>query len=376
MSTIVKNIHILKDGVWRPISKVFHQGEWKKMKGIFYDGVWYEIGSTCVVMPEGCAIATNEHPRFDYYSNSVYGTNNLQLGLQAGGVLLSYSSFGLLGKESCYLSTTKSVDNTTLYSILLRYDYNTFTESQIGVEYGFYVRCVKDYTGTEVTGTILYADYQDGDGNYYYSVVIGAQAWTIQNLHTTKYQDGSNIPLLNTSALWNTGNVGYTYYNHDYLTYGQYYGFLYRGTIEPSNLVSNNSYRVPSETDWSNLKNYLLTTNWCNGVSVTGTNVMQFLKSCRQVNHPLADMHLHVETEEFIQEVIIYKNDVQVKTIGSSSTSALPIELGDIIKLQILTSRDYITIQDVTARISYGGIVNPGVRTFNMFEAPYHIIIR
>ena len=92
MSTIVKNIHIFKDGAWHPIKKVFKDSAWRTMKGIFYEGVWYEIGASCVVMPKGCAIATNEHPRWNE-NTTHYGTNNFKVNaLPSGG----RNSFGTL----------------------------------------------------------------------------------------------------------------------------------------------------------------------------------------------------------------------------------------------------------------------------------------
>jgi len=52
-------------------------------------------------------------------------------------------------------------------------------------------------------------------------------------------------------------------------------------------LVDNNGYRVPSDADWTQLTNYLINENWCNDVEIITYNVAQFLKSCRQVDHPL-----------------------------------------------------------------------------------------
>lgn len=287
MSTIVKNIHIFKDGAWHPIKKVFKDGSWRTMKGIFYEGVWYEIGTSCIVMPDGCAVSTTVHPRWDENATH-YGTNNFRFNALPGGYRVSNGKFNYIGNYGNWWSST---EYNTYYAwgrdMLYSYSYVTrfyYTKSS-----GFSVRCVRGYTGTQPNGTILPNDYTDGDGNTYDAVVIGEQSWTVKNLYTTKYQNGTSIPNVTNNSTWGGLTTGaYCWYNNDYSTYGQYYGALYNWYAVNSGLVNNNGYRVPSDADWTKLTNYLIGTNWCNGIVVTSDNAAQFLKSCRQVNHPLA----------------------------------------------------------------------------------------
>ena len=42
----------------------------------------------------------------------------------------------------------------------------------------------------------------DADTNFYTSVAIGDQEWMLENLRTTKYNDGSPIPIADASGLW------------------------------------------------------------------------------------------------------------------------------------------------------------------------------
>lgn len=287
MSTIVKNIHIFKDGAWHPIKKVFKDNSWRTMKGIFYEGVWYEIGATCVIMPNGCAINATEHPRWNK-NDTHYGTNNFGFNALPGGYRDSNNGIFIdAGNHGHWWSSTEN-DATYAWDWYMAYCYGGVFRYYGSKRDGFSVRCVKDYTGSQPNGTIISNDYTDGDGNTYDAVVIGEQLWTVENLHTTKYQNGTNIPNVTNGSTWKGLTTGaYCWYNNDYNTWGVHYGALYNWYAVNSGLVNNNGYRVPSDADWTKLTDYLINTNWCNDIEVTSYNVAQFLKSCRQVNHPL-----------------------------------------------------------------------------------------
>jgi hypothetical protein len=69
---------------------------------------------------------------------------------------------------------------------------------------------------------------KDGDGNLYNVIKIGDQLWMKENLKTTRYNDGSTIPLVIDITTWaNLTTPGYCWYNNDKATYGNTYGALY-----------------------------------------------------------------------------------------------------------------------------------------------------
>jgi len=104
---------------------------------------------------------------------------------------------------------------------------------------------------------------KDIDGNTYPTVKIGTQTWMAENLRTTKYSDGTLIPLATSSTDWNIGTTPkMCWYNNDQATYtANKYGALYNGfAISPINTGNKNicptGWHVSTDTEWSTLINY------------------------------------------------------------------------------------------------------------------------
>src|SRR4030042_4660824 len=69
---------------------------------------------------------------------------------------------------------------------------------------------------------------KDIEGNVYKTVKIGNQTWMTKNLKTTKYNDGTAIPLVTDGAAWAAlSTPGYCWYNNDSVSYKNTYGALY-----------------------------------------------------------------------------------------------------------------------------------------------------
>jgi len=107
----------------------------------------------------------------------------------------------------------------------------------------------------------------DAVGNKYKTVKIGTQVWMTQNLKTTKYNDGTAIPLVADSASWNNlSTPAYCWYNNDSTTYASTYGALYNWyTVETSKLCPT-GWHLPTDVEWTTLFNYLVN----NGYDITG----------------------------------------------------------------------------------------------------------
>ena len=119
------------------------------------------------------------------------------------------------------------------------------------------------------TGTVT-----DLDGNIYSTITIGNQIWLASNLKTTKFKDGTTIPLITGNTAWiNLISPGYCWYNNDATTYKSTYGALYNWYSVNSGRLCPTGWHVPSVGEWTTLSTYLGGDNVAGGkLKETGTN--------------------------------------------------------------------------------------------------------
>jgi uncharacterized protein (TIGR02145 family) len=103
-------------------------------------------------------------------------------------------------------------------------------------------------TGTTIT---------DLEGNVYTTVNIGTQVWMTSNLRSTKFRDGTSIPLVTDNTNWaNLSTPAYCWYNNDPSNKGTY-GALYNWYTVNTSKVCPTGWHVPTDTEWSALIDYL-----------------------------------------------------------------------------------------------------------------------
>jgi len=112
---------------------------------------------------------------------------------------------------------------------------------------------------------IAHGQVSDIDGNIYETVKIGDQTWMTENLKTTKYRDGTTIPLVTNDTVWSSLTTsGYCWYNNDTDIGKNIYGALYNwNTVATGNLCPF-GWHVPTHSEWMTLLNKL------GGVRVAG----------------------------------------------------------------------------------------------------------
>jgi len=98
----------------------------------------------------------------------------------------------------------------------------------------------------------------DKDGNVYTSVIIGTQEWMVENLKTTKYNDGTDIPLVTDDYEWSDLTTdAYCWYDNDAATYKNPYGALYNWYAVNTGKLCPTGWRVPTDAEWTELTVYL-----------------------------------------------------------------------------------------------------------------------
>jgi uncharacterized protein (TIGR02145 family) len=109
----------------------------------------------------------------------------------------------------------------------------------------------------------------DADGNVYRAVQIGNQVWTAENLRTTKFNDGSPIPLVpdDDKAIW-LAAPGYSWYRND-IANRENCGALYNWYAVSGGMLAPKGWHVPTDDEWTILQNHLI----ANGYNWDGTTV-------------------------------------------------------------------------------------------------------
>lgn len=98
----------------------------------------------------------------------------------------------------------------------------------------------------------------DIDGNIYSSVIINKVEWMSENLKTTHYNNGDEIPYVSTNSDWSNSNSGaFCWYNNDddnKAIYGNIYNIYALNDIRG---ICPEGWEVPTENDWIKLVEYL-----------------------------------------------------------------------------------------------------------------------
>jgi len=112
--------------------------------------------------------------------------------------------------------------------------------------------------GNQVSFVTGPSTISDIDGNTYNVIRIGSQLWMKENLKTTKYNDGTSIPVITDNIAWlNLTTPGYCWYNNDAATYKATYGALYNWYTVNTGKLCPTGWHVPTDAEWTILTDYL-----------------------------------------------------------------------------------------------------------------------
>lgn len=110
--------------------------------------------------------------------------------------------------------------------------------------------CKKDETKSNVDYSGQKGTVTDIDGNIYPTIGIGTQVWMAENLKTTKYNDGTSIPLVTSNYEWDNQIPHYCWYNNNEATYKNTYGALYNWYAVKTGNLAPSGWHVPTDEEW------------------------------------------------------------------------------------------------------------------------------
>jgi uncharacterized protein (TIGR02145 family) len=97
----------------------------------------------------------------------------------------------------------------------------------------------------------------DVDGNVYHTVTIGSQVWMVENLKTTKYNDGTQIPLVTGDSAWAASTTpAYCWYQNNN-GFKNTYGALYNAFVIQTGKLAPAGWRIPTFNDFNGLITFL-----------------------------------------------------------------------------------------------------------------------
>jgi len=201
----------------------------------------------------------------------------LSTSLVCGGNVLSDGGLAVTEYGICWNTTglpsiadsLKSIGRgtgtfTSLITGLVRgttYYLRAYATNSLGTVYGDQMT-VKTLTSDPVTIT-------DIDGNVYHTVTIGTQTWMVENLKTTKFNDGTSIPVVTDGYQWTyLSTPGMSWINND-SSNKDLYGGMYNFYAVSTNKLAPVGWHVPTESDWNIL------TTFYGGAGIAGLNLKE-----------------------------------------------------------------------------------------------------
>ena len=121
----------------------------------------------------------------------------------------------------------------------------------------------------------------DVDGNIYQTIKIGNQVWTTENLRTTRLNDGSIIPLAKSDSSWSMrATPGYCFLNNTTNADSiMKFGALYNWYVVNTHILAPAGWHVPTDSDWTTLKNYLISSGFNWDGTTTGNKIAKSLSA-------------------------------------------------------------------------------------------------
>jgi len=152
-------------------------------------------------------------------------------------------------KGSFTLEMSRLTGNTMYYV-------TAYAENEVGEGLGNEITFTT--LGLEFNSSLNYDSIIDIEGNIYKTIQIGEQKWMAENLKSTKFNDGTVIPMVTDHEKWKgLTTPAYCWYHNDSVQYVYAYGALYNWyTINTGNLCPS-GFHIPNNEEWEILIDFL-----------------------------------------------------------------------------------------------------------------------
>jgi len=157
---------------------------------------------------------------------------------------------------------------------------NSFKIKTLILIFFLYPSCKKDNPVTlnpiVFNPDLTYETMTDYEGNVYKTITIGTQTWMAENLKTTKYNDGTDIPLITNDTIWsNIKTPAYSWYDNNSAYYKSIYGALYDSYTVKAGMLCPLGWHVPDNNEWTTLITYLGDTAGIPAMQATAGNKLK-----------------------------------------------------------------------------------------------------
>ena len=180
-------------------------------------------------------------------------------------LIVNVEGDGNVAIESNYKGLIEVDDSYTDY-----FYYGDEIEFEVEASDGWeFIEWQGDLEGNERSSELLIDDYKettavfkqgvyDIDGNFYNSIQIGDQTWMVENLRTTKYNNGDVIPNITDLDEWSSLDIGAWVHYSNNQAYDSDYGKLYNWfAVNGNRNICPEGWNVPTYDDWLILIDYL-----------------------------------------------------------------------------------------------------------------------